>query len=447
MSDKQQAKPLTASEYMAAFVLAFLAAFLWRQSLDFALFMSVLAVVALAFLMAESLAGARTAVWSGIVAVWDMVMTWLRWERKVKLRYGELPLGLNVYTRRWVHRHIEQLQSMLIAGVTGGGKSVQVHSMVYYIIKYYLDPSFIQLAFIDLKVQAIDFAIYRRLNLLFRPVAMNVNEADQLLLHVLDEMERRGQLYRLVSGGDGDYLRACPNIGRYHELKRKLYLTDLPNLPYLLVFIDEISEFTRNSKYLNRLKKIAESGRAFGIYLVACTQYPVNDSIPSILRQEMPTRFIFQMAPSGFRTIDVLNDVKPDHKLNTHECYAALGNSGVSYITLRTSVIPFEEQEKMVNARSGNQDFSWRNFDTLDGEDFDVDEDDLREDWNGKSDDQKRASLWTWFNSFHERPSVDEFLAKYNTSERTYYNWVRPSWKERFGDYDAVNPNAVPNEA
>lgn len=446
--NKQQ-KPLTVSEYMSAFVLAFMAAFLWLQSLNLALFWATVAMLLLAFFGSESMAEVRTAVWRGIVAAWDWLLTWLRWERKVKIKYGELPLGLNVYTRRQEHRHIETLQSMLIVGVTGGGKSVQVHSMVHYIIKLYLDPRFIQLAFIDLKVQAVDFAIYRRLNLLFRPVAMNVKEADQLLLHVLDEMERRGKLYRLVSGGEGDYLRACPNIGRYHELKRQLYLTDLPDLPYLLVFIDEISEFTRNSKYLNRLKKIAESGRAFGIFLVACTQYPVNDAIPSILRQEMPTRFVFQMAPSGFRTIDVLNDVKPDHKLNTHECYAALGNSGVSYITLRTNVIPFEEQEAMVNARSGDADLAWGNFDSLSGEDFDLDEDDLREDWVGKSDDQKRASLWTWFDSFHERPSVEEFLAKYNASERTYYNklGVRHIWKERFGEFDAVNPNAVPNES
>lgn len=445
-NQQRQTKPLTVSEYLSAFALAFLAAMLWRQSVEFALFMAVLGVGLLALLMAESLAGVRTAVRGGIAAAWDWLMTWLNWERKVKLVYGELALGINIKTRRWVHQHIEQLQSMLIVGVTGSGKTTFIHSVVYFIIKHYLNRDFIQLAFTDLKIGYVDFSAYRQLDLLFRPLATSVEEADQLILAILDEIRRRADLYRMVAGGE--YVRLCNSIGRYHELKRELHLVDLPNLPYLLFFVDELSQFTRNSKHLSRLVTIAEQGRAFGVYLIASTQYPTAESIPPVLRQQLPTRFVFPMAPSALKVAEVYQDVKPDHELAQHECYASLGTSGRSYIALRTNVVPYDEFEAMVNGRSGGSAWNWDEFTPLDEDDF-LEESDLREDWNGKSDEQKRASLWAWFDSFHERPSVEEFLAKYNASERTYYNklGVRHVWKERFGDFDAVNPNAVPNDA
>lgn len=437
---------MNVTEYMMAAVLAFLGAFLATGSLAAAVVWAIVAELTIVFLMTESLAPVRTAVWQAIVAGWDWLLQLLRWERKVKLRWGELALGTNIKTRRWVHRHINELKGCLIVGVTGAGKTSHVMSLVHFIITYYLDPRSIQLAFIDLKVGAVDFSLYSRLRLLFRPLANTVDEADQLILAVLEEMERRANLFRMISGGD--YLRVCNNIDRYHELKRTLNLHSAPDLPYLLVFIDEVSEFTRNSKHLKRLVKIAEQGRAFGVYPYICTQYPTNESIPAILRQQLPTRFVFPMAPTALRVAEVYDDVRPDHELNEHECYASLGTTGRTYIALRTDVIPYDELEAMANDRSGNGDMSWDDYALIDEETLDLEEDDLREDWKGKTNAQKRESLWLWFDSFHKMPSPDEFIAKYKVETRTYYNkyGVRETWLQRFGSYDAVNPNAMPND-
>lgn len=435
---------MNVNEYMMAAVLAFLGAFLLTGSLAAAVVWSIVAEIGVVFFMTESLAPARTAVWQAIVAGWDWLLQLLRWEHKIKLRWGELALGIDIKTRRWVHHHLDQLKGCLIVGVTGAGKTSHVMSLVHFIIEHYTDRRFMQLAFIDMKTAAVDFSLYSRLDLLFRPLANTVDEADQLLLAVLEEMERRGSLFRMVSGGD--YLRVCNNIGRYHELKRKLNLHNAPDLPYLLVFIDEVSEFTRNSKNLKRLVKISETGRAFGIYPYICTQYPTNDSIPSILRQQLPTRFVFPMSPTSLVVAEVYDKTMPNHQINEHECYASLGNSGRSYIALRTDVIPYEELEAMANARSGNSDLSWDDYAPI--EELDLEEDDLREDWKGKTGVQKRESLWVWFDSFHNMPSPDDFIAKYKAEVRTYYNkyGVRETWKARFGSYDAVNPNAQPND-
>ncbi len=443
MSDnkQQQVKPFTPSEYAGAFVLAFLAVYLLLQSIPAAFFLALTAVVALGFFMADSLASVRTAVWTAVVSGFHWLLDILRWERKVKLRYGELSLGIDIKARRWVHRHINELKGCLIVGVTGAGKTSHVMSIVHFIITYYLDRRSIQLAFIDLKVGAVDFSLYSRLKLLFRPLANTVDEADQLILAVLEEMERRAGLFRMVSGGN--YLRVCNNIDRYHELKRKLNLHSAPDLPYLLLFVDEVSEFTRNSKHLKRLVKIAEQGRAFGVYPYICTQYPTNESIPSILRQQLPTRFIFGMAPTALRVAEVYDDVKPDHELGEHECYASLGTTGRSYIALRTDLVPYEELEAMANDRSGDEP-TWADYMPLDEEDFDVEEDDLREEWKTKTEDQKRDSLWVWFDSFYNMPTSADFTLKYKASERTHFNQVRPLWIERFGSKDAVNPNATP---
>lgn len=437
---------MSVTEYMMAAVLAFLGAFLLSGSLAAAAVWAIVAELGIVFLMTESLAPVRAAVWQAVVAGWDWLLQTLRWERKVKLRWGELALGTNIKSRRWEHRHFDELKGCLIVGVTGAGKTSHVMSLVHFIIEHYRDRRHVQLAFIDMKVGAVDFSLYSRLNLLFRPLANTVEEADQLILAVLDEIERRASLFRMVSGGD--YLRVCSNIGRYHQLKRQLNLHNAPDLPYLLLFIDEVSEFTRNSKHLNRLKKIAEQGRAFGVYPIVCTQYPTNESIPSILRQQLPTRFVFPMSPTSFIVSEVYDKTMPNYKINEHECYASLGNSGTSYIALRTDVVPYEELEAMANARSGSSDLSWDDYTPIDEAELDMEEDDLREDWKGKTGEQKRESLWVWFDSFHNMPSPDDFIAKYKAEVRTYYNkyGVRETWKARFGSYDAVNPNAIPND-
>lgn len=442
MSKKQQ-QPMNPTEYLMTAVLVFLGAFVATGSLAAALMWATFIELTIVFIMAERLTAPRTAVWQALVAGFDWLLALLRWERKVKLVWGELALGTDIKKRRWAHRLITQLQGASIWGVTGGGKTTFIHSIVYFIIKYYLDKQFIQLAFIDLKVGAVDFSAYSRLNLLFRPLATSIEEADQLILHILQEIERRAQLYRLVAGGD--YVRICNDIDRYHDLKRKLHLTNLPDLPYIMFFIDEVSQFTRNSKHLHRLVTIAEQGRAFGIYPWVCTQYPTKESLPPVLRQQLPTRFVFPMAPSALKVAEVYESTMPDHQVNEHECYASLGTSGRSYIALRTNVVPYDEFEAMVNARSGDG-LAWDDLAPIEDE-FELDEADLRDDWNGISDDQKRESLYVWFGSFHERPSVDDFLAKYNASERTYYNWVPKLWGERFGHPTAINPDAIPNEA
>ena len=97
----------------------------------------------------------------------------------------------------------------------------------------------------------------------------------------------------------------------------------------------------------------------------------------------------------------------------------------------------------MANDRSGDEP-TWADYMPLDEEDFDVEEDDLREEWKTKTEDQKRDSLWVWFDSFYNMPTSADFTLKYKASERTHFNQVRPLWIERFGSKDAVNPNATP---
>lgn len=143
---------------------------------------------------------------------------------------------------------------VLIAGCTGSGKSVLLNSLIHTALLR--NPAQVGFALIDPK--RIDLVQYRDLphTDIYRS---DPHECYLLLKNVLDLIERR---YKHVQNGG-----AMP--------KREMY-----------VIIDELADLmTVNKKEIMPvLQRILQTGRAANVHVIACTQCPIVQVIPTQLK-------------------------------------------------------------------------------------------------------------------------------------------------------------------
>ncbi len=126
---------------------------------------------------------------------------------------------------------ITDLQKMphgLVAGATGSGKSVCINSMLISLL-YKATPDEVKLMLIDPKM--VELAPYNGLPHLVTPVITDAKQATAALKWVVEEMERRYELFSEYGVRD---------VMRYNDLYSES--TDKPALPFMLVVIDELAD-------------------------------------------------------------------------------------------------------------------------------------------------------------------------------------------------------------
>src|SRR5690606_17926981 len=141
------------------------------------------------------------------------------------------------------------------------------------------------------------------------------------------------------------------DLRRYHKLKHELRLS-LPDLPRLFIIFDEISTFTRNADTLSDLVLLAEKGRAYGIQFECSTQYPVKESIPTALREQLPTRLVGAMSSRAYKVAEVFKDDWQGRSLRVGQFFAAIGNNGSSYRVIQSRYVTDRELEENANRLS-----------------------------------------------------------------------------------------------
>jgi len=154
-------------------------------------------------------------------------------------------------------------QHVLIAGKTGSGKSVLLHTIITMVaVKY--SPQEVQLYLIDFK-KGVEFKRYANLNLPHARVIAIESEREfgiSVLEGIDAEMQRRGVLMRAAG------------VENYKEYRTKTN----QELPRLLLIIDEYQEFFSvdsdiiTIKVTQILDRLVRQGRAFGIHLILGSQ-------------------------------------------------------------------------------------------------------------------------------------------------------------------------------
>lgn len=229
-----------------------------------------------------------------------------------------IPVGLTVQGDA-VKAKLDEMPHLLIAGATGSGKSILIHSILTALTKQ-MKPAEMQLILIDPKrVELRAFAKAKHLH--GGKIAYEYADSVMLLNGLVQEMERR---YKLLETWDKR------DIGEYNWGK------DKEKLPYIVTVIDEFADLILQGKQIEKKKKSSKSlqriatrvrvekmarefakmglaykpsveddeippadelivrlaamARAVGIHLIIATQRPSVDVISGLIKANFPTR-------------------------------------------------------------------------------------------------------------------------------------------------------------
>lgn len=182
--------------------------------------------------------------------------------------------------------NIAKMPHLLIAGATGSGKSVTVHTMITSLL-YRNGPE--QMRFIMIDPKRVELTLYNGIPHLLTPVITNPKKAILALKWAVGEMERRYDLLEQC---------AVRDIDSYHQKFSKKNSDDAESMPYIIVIIDELADIM--TTYPRELEagivRLAQMSRAVGIHLILSTQRPSVNVITGLIKANVPSRIALQVA-------------------------------------------------------------------------------------------------------------------------------------------------------
>lgn len=207
----------------------------------------------------------------------DVPVNW-NWTEDL-VREGEWSVPIGKTLEEIMYHNFEKIQSMVIGGTAGYGKSVSLKVIMTSLILAQREN--VEFYIIDLK-EKIEFGRYEKLKQV-KGIAGNPYEAFELLTKVCEDL--RARLH---------YLREnhITNIVETNIKKR------------VFVIVDEAAELTphgsKDMKLMlgecqHMLSEIARLGRACGFRLIFATQYPVGDALPRQIKQNSDAKLGFRL--------------------------------------------------------------------------------------------------------------------------------------------------------
>ncbi len=180
--------------------------------------------------------------------------------------------------------NLSKMPHMLIAGTTGSGKSVTIHTVITSLL-YRNSPDDLRFIFVDPK--RVELTLYNGIPHLLSPVITQPKKAIMALKWAHKEMDRRYDILEESRVRD---------IESYHNTIAKKEGAD--PMPYIVIVIDELADLMQ--AYPRELEaaivRLAQMSRAVGIHLVLSTQRPSVEVITGLIKANIPTRVALQVA-------------------------------------------------------------------------------------------------------------------------------------------------------
>ncbi len=179
---------------------------------------------------------------------------------------------------------LSKMPHLLIAGATGAGKSVCIHTIIISLI-WRNGPS--QLKFILIDPKRVELAYYRDLPHLLTPIISDGKKSINALRWVTKEMERR---YETLS----DY-----NVRDIIGFNNQVIKNREPEsfMPYLIIIIDELADLMAfyGREVEGTIIRIAQMARAVGIHLIVSTQRPSVEVLTGLIKANITARIALQV--------------------------------------------------------------------------------------------------------------------------------------------------------
>lgn len=196
-----------------------------------------------------------------------------------------LAIGKDAY-RRPIHYNLAKDGHLLIAGKTGSGKSICLHSMLMSILCK-SSPDEVRLILVDTKY--VEFSCYNHIPHLLMPVITDSDLAISALEWLLKEAKERCRLFATYDVHD---------IDEYNNLAKSK--TDMPKMPSIVIMIDEFIDmfWSHKEKAETAISRLAVIGKVAGIFMVMATQQPPLSLMHRFVGFSFPSRIAFALPSS-----------------------------------------------------------------------------------------------------------------------------------------------------
>ncbi len=245
-----------------------------------------------------------------------------------------------------VYGDLSKMVHLLVAGGTGGGKSVFLGAMIMSLI-YKYSPEELRLILIDPKKT--EFSLYYNLpHLMINEIITDSKKTVRALNWAEGEMNRRYELISQMTKS-GKFVQNIDQYNGYVEKEHKL--------PKIVIIIDELADLmlTSDRKDIEeRIQSLTQKARAAGIHVVVATQRPSTNVITGVIKTNLTTRIAFSVPT------DVDSRVILDHTGAQNLC--GLGDmlyfiSGMkSPVRVQSPFISPEEAQRIVNFIKDNNE-------------------------------------------------------------------------------------------
>ena len=207
-----------------------------------------------------------------------------------------LAMGKDIFGEPVV-RDLGKMPHLLIAGATGSGKSVALHTMILSIL-FRATPDDVRLILVDPKM--LELSLYEGIPHLYHPVVTHPRDAAQVLKWAVGEMRGR---YQLMMENGVRHIDAFNQFVEKRERAGKsragVETDDLSKLPYIVIVIDELADLMMTTasrrEVEDSITQLTQMARAAGIHLIFATQRPSVDVLTGVIKANFPSRVSFKV--------------------------------------------------------------------------------------------------------------------------------------------------------
>ena len=246
--------------------------------------------------------------------------------------------------------NLSKAPHILIAGSTGSGKSVTIHTIIASIL-YRNPPDKVRFIMIDPK--RVELTAYNNIPHLLTGVITDPKKTIIALGWAAKEMERRYSI--LEENCVRDIQSYHKNIMEPFEIKIEKCEEDAEEMenapdpmPYIVIVIDELADImaTYPRELEAAIVRLAQMSRAVGIHLVLSTQRPQVEVITGLIKANIPTRIALRV-PSQIDSRTILDTPGAEKLLGAGDMLY-MGGETAKPIRIQSGYISEQEVKNLV---------------------------------------------------------------------------------------------------
>lgn len=257
---------------------------------------------------------------------------------KEKKKKYYVPMGKDV-SGNIIFSSFADFPHLLVAGATGSGKSVFIHTLLTALIMNH-SPVELRLLLIDPK--RVELAQYANIPHLLTPIIKEPSEAKVALDRLIDEMERRYKLFETTT------------VSKFSDYNEVIEEMGGEKLPLIIAILDEFADLFESEKEVaSGVLRLVQKSRAAGIHLLIATQRPSVQVITGNIKANIPSRVAF-MTSSAVDSTTILGQGGAETLLGYGDMLVDSITVGRGFVRVQAPFIPVKEVLRITNFLRNN---------------------------------------------------------------------------------------------